>query len=83
MRRRAFINTAAAQLFVRSKLLVNCVPTDMMVFATILVGTACFAGLVWLYLKVYERIFGHLPESVVLSYLRRRNRPRTLFGEND
>ena len=55
----------------------------MMVFATILVGTACFAGLVWLYLKVYERIFGHLPESVVLSYLRRRNRPRTLFGEND
>jgi hypothetical protein len=55
----------------------------MMDLATILVGTACFAGLSWLYLKVYERIFGHPPESLVLSYLRRRNRTRTLFGEND
>jgi hypothetical protein len=55
----------------------------MMDLATILVGAACLAGLVWLYVKVYERTFAHLPESIVPSYLRQRSRPLTLFGEND
>jgi hypothetical protein len=52
----------------------------------ILVGIAAFVGLAWLYLKgleLYERAFGHPPESLLMRWLRRRNRPTTILGKND
>ena len=52
----------------------------------ILVGIAAFVGLAWLYLKgleLYERTFGHPPESIVMRWLRQRNRPTTILGNND
>jgi hypothetical protein len=52
----------------------------------ILFGIAVAAGLGWLYFKsleLYERIFGRPPESLVMSWLKRRNRPVTILGKND
>jgi hypothetical protein len=52
----------------------------------ILLGMAVVAGLGWLYLYslvFYERIFGRRLESPWMSWLRRRNRPVTIFGKND
>lgn len=52
----------------------------------ILLGIAAFVGLVWLYLKsldLYERIYGEPPEGLWMRWLKRRNRPTTLFGKND
>ena len=52
----------------------------------ILLGIAAFVGLVWLYtkfLEIYERTSDHPPESPVMRWLRRRNRPKTILGKND
>ena len=54
--------------------------------AEILLGIAAFVGLLWLYVKfleIYERVVGHAPESLGARWLKRRNRPATIFGKND
>jgi hypothetical protein len=51
-----------------------------------LLGIAVVAGLGWLYFKsleFYERISGRPPESLVMSWLKRRKRPVTILGRND
>ena len=57
-----------------------------MTLIEILVGIAAFVGLAWLYLnrlELYERTFGQPPESIVMRWLRQRNRPTTILGKND
>jgi hypothetical protein len=52
----------------------------------ILLGMAVLVGLGWLYFKLpqlYERIFGRPLESLPMRWLKRRNRPTTIFGKND
>jgi hypothetical protein len=51
----------------------------MIELGKILLGMACFAGLIWLLLKVLEVC----KPSPAMEYLKRRNRVQTLFGEKD
>ncbi len=54
-------------------------------FIAILGGIALFVGMAWLYLKALEfceRRFG-TSEPLVMRWLKRRNRPTTIFGKND
>ena len=54
-------------------------------FVAILFGIALCVGLAWLYLKgleFHERRIGPT-EPLVMRWLKRRNRPTTIFGKND
>lgn len=60
-------------------LLANISWSQMIELGKILLGMACFAGLIWLLLKVLEVC----KPSPAMEYLKRRNRVQTLFGEKD
>ena len=50
----------------------------------ILAGYTVLLSIIWLFLKVsgmWDRFLRNPPESVVLRFLRKRNRPLSLFGE--
>jgi hypothetical protein len=60
-------------------LLANQVGPQMIELGKILLGMACAAGVIWLFLKVLE----FSKPSPLMEYLNRRNRIQTLFGEKD
>jgi hypothetical protein len=51
----------------------------MIELGKILLGMACFAGLIWVFLKVLES----RKPSPAMEYLKRRSRIQTLFRKED
>ena len=51
----------------------------MIELGEILLGMACFAGLIWIYIKVFQVC----KPSPFMDYLELRNRIQTLFGTKD